>query len=136
MAKAREDRLGELAVGALDAFGKAVGMGGLAGAVLTDHKGWDPVVPDDLHLAKLPPVADDGTAECWQCRARLPFAQLDIAGQAYSCRPCALRTSQVAAAQQAASIDVDNVKVGRGRWWILPLCFAGAIGICVALYLV
>src|SRR5262245_19314074 len=104
---------------ALNVAAKAVGfdsnVGGLLGHVLTDHKGWDPVVPADLHANPLPPVADDGTAECWQCKTRLPFAQLDITGNTYSCRPCMLRTAQANAALDAQSVDVDHVKIGRGR---------------------
>jgi hypothetical protein len=89
------------------------------------------VVPPDLHLAKLPPVAADGTAECWMCRQRMPFAQLDITGDTYACRPCAMRAAQVAAAQ--SPVDVETVVIGRGRWWLMPTIFVvvGVIAIAV-----
>jgi hypothetical protein len=52
------------------------------------------------------------------CKQRMLFQQLEIAGEAYACRPCLVRQAQVAAQQQA--VDVDNVKIGRGRWWLMP----------------
>lgn len=109
-------------------------MGGIGPAILKDHKGWDPVVPHDLHLSKLPPVADDGTAECWRCKSRVAFQQLDIVDEAYVCRPCSARATHAAAAASAAQVDVDTVKIGRGKWWVVPLAFAGAFGICCAVY--
>jgi hypothetical protein len=109
----------------LEAAGRLVGIEGGGGLtrLLSEpsSSGRDVVVPHDLHLAKLPPLAEDGTAECWRCKQRLPFAQLDIAGQAYQCRPCMLRANQVA----TGHVDVD-VKIGRGRWWLLPSIFVTA----------
>ena len=82
-------------------------------------------MPADLHLAKLPPVAADGTAECWRCRTRIAFAQLDIAGDAYVCRPCQMRTAQV----EAPAVDLDNVKLGSGtRWWLIALAGIALVG--------
>ncbi len=89
-----------------------------------------------MRTSKLPPVGADGKAECWRCMSRFPFEQLDIANEAYVCRPCAMRAAQTLAAADAARVDVDTVKIGRGKWWVVPLAFAGAIGICVAVYLV
>jgi hypothetical protein len=104
------------------------------GALLRDHKGWDPIVPHDLHSSKLPPIAADGTGECWRCLQRVPFAELDIANEAYVCRPCAMRANQASASASAAQVNVDTVKIGRGPIWIVPLAFAIAIGVCVAVY--
>lgn len=136
----RDELAGKVAKTALNVAAKAVGfdhnVGGIVGMMLTDQKGWDPVVPEDLHANPLPPVAADGTAECWQCKARLPFSQLDIAGNAYACRPCMLRTAQANASVDAASVDVDNVKIGRGRWWISVLIAAAVIGLIVAIFFV
>ena len=35
---------------------------------------------------------------------------------------------------KAAQINVETVKIGRGPIWIVPLAFAIAIGVCVAVY--
>lgn len=123
----------EVGLAVIKSLGDAVGMGGMAG-MLEDHKGWDPVVPHDLHSSKLPPLAADGTGECWRCKQRFAFAELDIANEAYACRPCSLRAAGAVAAATAAQVDVETVKIGRGPLWIVPLAFAGAIGICVAVY--
>jgi hypothetical protein len=112
-----DDLAGKVALKAFKIAGRAMGAGALTG-VFDEHKGRDVVIPPDLHLAKLPPVAADGTAECWMCKQRMPFAQLEIAGDAYACGPCMVRTAQARAAQDA--VDVDNVKIGRGRWWLMP----------------
>ena len=125
---------------AVEVAGRMVGIeGGSSVLRLLDEpksRGWDPVVPADLHANPLPPVAADGTAACWQCKAILPFAQLDIAGNAYSCRPCMLRTAQVNASMDASKIDVDNVKIGRGRWWLWPLMAAAMLGLIVAIFFI
>ncbi|HEX5063867.1 MAG TPA: hypothetical protein VFV99_31020 [Kofleriaceae bacterium] len=131
---------GKVARVAVEVAGRAVGIRG-AGNVMRlleepQSRGWDPVVPADLHANPLPPVAEDGTAECWQCKTRLPFAQLDIAGNAYSCRPCMLRTAQANASHDAAAIDVDTVKIGRGRWWLWPLGALALTGLIVAIFFV
>ena len=127
-----DDFAEKVALKAFKAVGRAMGAGALTG-VFDEHKGRDVVVPPDLHLAKLPPVAADGTAECWMCKQRMQFAQLDIAGDAYACRPCLMRQAQMAAAEQA--VDVDNVKIGRGRWWLMPsiVLVVGAIAAIVIL---
>jgi hypothetical protein len=127
-----DELVGDIAKKVFKRVGRSMGAGALT-SVFDDHKGRDVIVPYDLHLAKLPPVAADGTAECWRCHQRLPFAQLDIAGEAYVCRGCALKAAQQAA--QLEPIDVDHVKIGRGRWWILPLCIAGAGAVTAALML-
>jgi hypothetical protein len=86
----------------------------LSGGLIREQKGWDPVVPADLHSSKLPPVAADGTAECIQCRKRRPFGEMTIASEAYFCPPCQALSSRVRAQEAAAGVDVDNVKIGRG----------------------
>jgi Zn finger protein HypA/HybF involved in hydrogenase expression len=111
-----DDLAAKVALKAFKTVGRAMGAGALT-SVFDEHKGRDVVVPADLHLAKLPPVAADGTAECWLCQQRFRFAELDITGDVYACRACLLRQAQVAASQQA---DVGNVKIGRGRWWLMP----------------
>lgn len=111
-----DDRVSKVALKAFKLAGDAMGAGALT-SVFDEHKGRDVVVPPDLHLAKLPPVAADGTAECWRCRQRLPFAKLEITGDTYACGPCVLRAAQVAAAH--APVDTDVV-IGRGRWWLVP----------------
>jgi hypothetical protein len=105
--------IGNAAARALDAF-------------LPESEGRDVVVPPDLHLAKLPPVAADGTAECSRCKQQFPFARLHIAGDAYACGGCLLRQAQVAAAQQG---DLANIKLARGRWWLVPALVLGVIAI-------
>lgn len=124
------DLVSKVALKAFKLAGDAMGAGALT-SVFDEHKGMDVVVPPDLHLAKLPPVAADGTAECWMCRQRLPFAQLDITGDTYACRPCVMRSAQVAAAQ--SPVDVETVVIGRGRWWLMPTIFVviGVIAIAV-----
>lgn len=105
--------------------------------LLQDPKGWDPVVPADLHSSKLPPVAEDGTAECIQCKTRHPFQTLTIANDMYFCAGCQAINTRRQALDAAAGVDVDNVKVGR-NWTgtLVGLGVAlGAIGICVAVYL-
>jgi hypothetical protein len=87
---------------------KVVGenVGSLTRTLLSDDHGtWDPVVPPDLHLAKLPAVADDGTAVCGTCGNRFPFAQLDIAGDGYACRTCAIGPIAAAPAQLGAGLS-------------------------------
>jgi hypothetical protein len=88
------------------------------------------------HKDHVDTVRVDGTAECWQCKARLPFSQLDIAGNAYACRPCMLRTAQANASFDAAQVDVESVKIGRGRWWISVLIAAAVIGVIVAIFFI
>ena len=111
-------------------------FGGLGEAILTDHSGWEPVVPADMHTSKLPPVADDGTAECTRCKTRLPFAQLDIANESYCCKPCGFKAAQVHAMMNTPS-DLENLKIGRS--WTGPLLglalFAVAIAVPVIIYL-
>jgi hypothetical protein len=76
-------------------------------------------VPADL--AQREEANADGTAKCESCRATFPLASLDITQYGYRCAPC-----QKAAAQMLvpAPTDLDNVKVGRGRWWIMPIVIA------------
>jgi hypothetical protein len=84
-----------------------------------DHGTWDPVVPPDLHLAKLPPVAEDGTVACRQCRSRVAFDRVNIADQSYICSACSLANARTHA------VPVDDVKLGG------PNLLACAIGVLV-----
>ena len=93
-----------------------------------DHGTWDPVVPPDLHLAKLPPVAEDGTVECRQCRSRLPFDRVLIADQSYVCNPCSLANARSAAA------PVDDVTLGGPNLLVVALgvlVLAGLVALVV-----
>lgn len=88
------------------------------GSLLQDHNTFDPVVPADL--ARREEANGDGTANCESCRATFPLASLDITQYGYRCAPC-----QKSAAQMLVPPpDLDNVKVGRGRWWIMPIVIA------------
>ena len=127
-----EDLAAKVALKAFKVVGRAMGAGALTG-VFDEHKGRDVIVPSDLHLAKLPPVAADGTAECWMCQQRFLFQDLDLANGAYVCRTCNCR-AQVFNAPQLANLNVDEVKIGRGRWWLLPSIVA-VVG-AVAVYLI
>ncbi|MBA3454439.1 MAG: hypothetical protein H0T42_15215 [Deltaproteobacteria bacterium] len=112
-------------------------FGGLGEAVLHDQKGWDPIVPADMHTSKLPPVAEDGTAQCTRCLTRMPFAQLDIANESYCCKPCGFKAAQVHAMMTAPS-DLENHKIGRS--WTGTLIglsvVAAALGIVILLYFI
>jgi hypothetical protein len=112
-------------------------FGRLGESILTDPKGWDPVIPADMYTSKLPPVAADGTAECWRCKTRMPFAELDIANEAYCCKPCGFKAAQMNALMTTPA-DLENHKIGRS--WTGTLIVLGvvvmAIGLCVVLYLI
>ncbi|HEU0035492.1 MAG TPA: hypothetical protein VFQ53_33005 [Kofleriaceae bacterium] len=127
MSSERED-LEKLAKRAVRAAGRAAGVGGLGVAIFDDHATWDPVVPADIH-AKLPPVAEDGTAACWMCRGRFAFAQLEIAGDAYACRTCLLRAS----AASAAPVDAETMTLGR-PWWIVPAIALGVAAVATTVF--
>jgi hypothetical protein len=112
-------------------------MGSLGVGLLQDPKGWDPVVPADLHSSKLPPVAADGTAECIQCKTRHLFGELTIANEMFFCRGCTAINTRRQAQADAIGVDVDNVKIGRS--WTGTIVGLGvalvALGVCVAIYL-
>jgi hypothetical protein len=108
-------------------------FGGIGVAVLTDPKGWDPVVPADMHTSKLPPVAEDGTAECTRCRTRMPFAQLDIANESYCCKPCGFKVAQQSALLNTPK-DLENHKIGRS--WTGTLIGLGVVTMAVVLVIV
>lgn len=112
-------------------------LGTMGVTLLQDPKGWDPVVPADMHTSKLPPVAEDGTAECIQCKARHPFSTLTIANEMYFCAGCQAINTRRQALDAASRVDVDNVKIGRS--WTGTLVgigvALGALGVCIALYL-
>jgi hypothetical protein len=114
--------------------------GPFGGMLLSDDHGtWDPVRPADLEKNPLPPVAADGTAECFQCKQRFPLAQLEItpAGgtiNAYACKPCLLRAAQA----NTPAMDVENMSLrsrSLGRTIAVIGAIAVAIGIGVAIYL-
>lgn len=108
---------------ALAAVGAPIGVAFGAG----NGKGtWDPVVPADLHLAKLPPVAADGTVECWMCKSRVMFANANIADQAYVCTPC---SSARAREQARASLpaNADDIKLGRPKTGLFLLLGGSAL---------
>ena len=116
---------GQLAGGAIGAELGSLGYHIVEAMVETtrepdSHFSWSPTVPADLHLAKLPPLDADGMAACRHCATKRPFAELDIADNAYTCRPCALEATRAAAAQVAARTDVETVSV-RAVWWRWPL---------------
>lgn len=112
-------------------------FGGIGEVLLHDQKGWDPVVPADMRTSKLPPVADDGTAECSRCLSRMPFAQLDIANETYCCKPCGFKVAQLYAMANAPA-DLENHKIGRSWTGTLVALavVAAAIGVCIVLYLI
>ncbi len=78
-------------------------------------KTWAPVVPRDM-TARPPEVSAEGMAACEQCLSRFPLVQLEITAHGYRCAGCA--TS--ALVQPLPT----SLKVGRGRWWIMPIVFA------------
>lgn len=88
------------------------------GALLDDRQSWAPKVPHDLN-APPPAIAADGTSACEVCAKKLPLAQLEITAYGYRCAACAS-----VAVKLAAPADLDNVKIGRGRWWLMPIVFA------------
>ena len=88
------------------------------GSLLQDHNTFEPVIPADL--AKRESANDDGTANCEMCRAAFPLASLDITQYGYRCAPCQKQAAQALVPPP----DLDNVKVGRGRWWIMPIVIA------------
>jgi hypothetical protein len=116
----------------------ADGDGPFGSMLLTDDHGtWDPVRPADLDKNPLPPVAADGTAECFQCKQRFPFEKLEIAPaggavNAYACKPCLLRTAQA----NTPAIDVENMSLksnSAGRTMLVIGLIVVAIGIGVAI---
>jgi hypothetical protein len=125
-----EEQVGKVLRGVANiAFGGD--LGGVASSLLGDNHGtWDPVVPHDLHANPLPPVAPDGTAECWQCQTRFAFAQLDISGNAYSCRPCLLRTAQANAPAPELDLKIER---SWGRILAVFALVALAIGVGVVI---
>jgi hypothetical protein len=89
------------------------------GSLLQDHNTFDPVVPHDI--AKREAANADGTAKCEMCRETLPLANLDITAYGYRCAPCQKKDAEL---KNPAPANLDNVKVGRGRWWIMPIVIA------------
>jgi hypothetical protein len=89
--------------------------------LLDDHRSWAPAVPHDL--AKPPPIVSDGHAACESCAQSFPLAALNITAHGYRCEACA-------AAALARPLP-ENVKVGRGRWWLLPAIMAPGVVITI-----
>jgi len=90
-------------------------------ALLDDPRGREPIVPRDLHVRA--PVAVDGTAACDLCSQRFPIDQLNVNAHGYRCDACTARMVREAG---PAELDDKNIKVGRGRWWVVPLIGAAA----------
>lgn len=74
-----------------------------------------------------PPVASDGTAACELCSSCFPLAALTITAHGYACDPCSTRTALAV----NAPVDVETVKVGRGRSWLMPLIIAVGAAITI-----
>lgn len=88
----------------------------LPGVVLLDDKQtWDPVVSLDVNVPP-PPVSAAGTAPCELCAAQLPRDKLEVTAHGYRCAACI----QSALVQPLPA----DLKVGRGRWWLMPIIFA------------
>jgi hypothetical protein len=58
--------------------------------------------------------------KCERCREMFPPEALSITAYGYECAECARK----AAIDSAGPVDLENVKVGRGRWWIMPVVVA------------
>ena len=84
--------------------------------LLEDDTGWSPIVPDNI--APPPEVNADGSSTCERCTKRLPLSALDITPNGYRCAECA------SVDQQLSSPMPTSLKVGRGRWWPLPVAAA------------
>ncbi|HEY4182216.1 MAG TPA: hypothetical protein VGM90_35475 [Kofleriaceae bacterium] len=61
-----------------------------------------------------------GEARCQACRQIFPLDALSITAYGYDCEGC----TRKAALDGGPKGDLDNVKVGRGRWWIMPIVIA------------
>jgi hypothetical protein len=94
--------------------------------LLEDPRGRAPVIPADIDVRT--PVAEDGTATCEQCSERFPIARLNVTAHGYRCDACAARNIVGAA---PAQLDDKNLKVGRGRWWLMPVVIAVATPIVI-----
>ena len=93
---------------------------------LEDPRGRDPVVPADINVRA--PVADDGTATCDQCSQPFPIARLNVTAHGYRCDGCVTRGIVDAG---PARLDDKSLKVGRGRWWLMPLVIAAVTPIII-----
>jgi hypothetical protein len=93
------------------------------GALLGENNRWEPAIPRDMTAA--PPPVVDGQAKCEQCTKAFPLTALEITQWGYSCGACA--AAQVA----GPPVDASNVKVGRGRWWIMPIVIAVGAAITI-----
>lgn len=94
--------------------------------LLEDPKGWAPAVPADI--AEPPPVSVDGSAACSTCNRHLPLDRLSITAHGYRCDACATRE----ALGSEPAVDVETVKIGRGRWWIMPIVVVIGSAITIA----
>jgi hypothetical protein len=123
---------GELAGGRLGREVGSLGFHILTAMVESDrapnaHTTWSPVVPSDLHLAKLPPLDEAGRGECRHCAQHFAFAELDLIDNAYTCRPCAL-------ARQPIAKQVDEVSLKPGvSPWTIAICAMGVVAVAVAI---
>ena len=113
----------------------ALGAVGLKLVGGNQNGSWDPVVPPDLHLAKLPPVAEDGTVECCKCKGRVQFSNANIANQTYVCNPCVFADAR-ADARTSAYANVENVVLAKpktGLYVVLGCVVALVVIACIAL---
>jgi hypothetical protein len=67
-------------------------------------------------------------AECTSCRGDFPLPSLAITAHGYRCDGCARQ----AVLDGGPKGDLDNVKVGRGRWWIMPIVIAAGAAFTIA----
>jgi hypothetical protein len=95
-------------------------------SLLEDHKGRAPVVPRDIGVRATQNA--DGTAPCDLCSAAYPIAELEVTAHGYRCAACVARLVREAG---PAELDDKNLKVGRGRWWIMPLVIVAASPIII-----
>lgn len=93
---------------------------------------WDPVKPEGTERT-LPPVAADGTVECWACRSRVLFADANIANEAYVCAPCVAKQARAAAAASLPA-NADDIKLARPKTGLyIALATALLLAITIAI---
>ncbi|MBA2539577.1 MAG: hypothetical protein H0V17_08080 [Deltaproteobacteria bacterium] len=118
---------GELLAKGVKALDRAMGtgLGGLAGAVLTDPKFPDPVVPPDLHLVKPATVDANGDVQCLYCGRAVKWEAAQLVGSAgFECGTCQH------AFNHAEATPLDT-RIGPRKWpWIVigVLAVGGGIG--------
>lgn len=87
--------------------------------LLTHSKGFDPVVPPDLHLVKPTPVAADGTVECIRCGRRVKWEVASLLGSdGFACDGCS-----------SAPTFTADTNLARRKW---PWIVGGVMVVCIA----